>query len=320
VTRSILEIAIEAAERDATAPAPTTLFDTNTRIAKILRTAAKDIMRDYLTRSNWTGMSELSSTWVFAMQAGRYAYTMPPDFLRIIPGTEQRNGWPMGLLGPASPQQWAWWIHGGSASVAPHGWRIRNNLLWIDPTPQADELVAIEYVSRYPVVSAIQDGDINLSTTPLQINAPAVSRDGWLKLDDASLVQESNSANFKYDEEPGFDVGVWPKEPEEILKRIHLLSEREPAPQVRRAEFTADTDTPAFDDDYILSVGMTFHLQRALGLPYAERAAEYENQVEHKIATDAGGGRGFRLGNSGDTWDCWPLDANNDNGNTWIVS
>ena len=48
MARSILEIAQEAAERDKTAPAPAQLFGTNDRVARILRVAAKDTMRDLM--------------------------------------------------------------------------------------------------------------------------------------------------------------------------------------------------------------------------------------------------------------------------------
>lgn len=316
MARTILEIAQEAAERDSTAPAPTTLFNTNTRVAKVLLTAAKDVLRDYLRRSRSVGLSEFQSTWVFALQPGRYAYALPPDYLKMIPGTEQRNGWPMGLIGPASPQAWAWWLHGGSAAVSPHGWRIRNNVLWIDPTPQAEELIAIEYISRYPVVSEIRVGDFNLSTVPLQTNAPVVSRDGWLSLPDASLVSPQLEDDFEYGDEPGYDAGEWPLEPEEFLKRLIPISEQGPLPQVRREAFTADTDMPAFEDDYLLSLGMTWHLQRALGLPFAERANEYEAELQSKIAEDAGGARGFRIGGDCDNQiECHPIEAGR-----WMVT
>ncbi len=316
MARTILEIAQGAAERDATAPAPSVLFGTNDRIAKILRTAAHDVLREVLRSNRWQGLSEWHSTWVFALQAGRYAYQLPPDLLRIIPRTEQRNGWPMGLVGPASPQVWARWLSGAVTTPAPHGWRIKNNVLWIDPTPSADELVTIEYVSRYPVVSEIRVGDYDLSTKPPQTLAPVVPRDGWMKLEDDTLVSPTHAAdNFDYDDAPGFDDGKWDIEPHEILKRLSPQSASQPLPQVRRERFAADTDTPAVDDDFILSLGMTYHLQRALGLPYAERAAEFERELEVKLADDAGGARDFTLGGEGCDWPAVPLGDGK-----WMVS
>lgn len=300
MNRTILEIAQEAAERDATAPAPLQLFGTNNRISRILRQAAKDTLREYLRTSDWQGLSEFQSTWVFALQKGRYAYPLPPDFLRIIPRTEQRNGWPLGLVGPASPQAWAAWIYGGSAVAAPMGWRIRNNVLWIEPVPEKAELVAIEYISRYPVISEIREGDFDLTLDPPQTYAPIVPRDGHLSLPNDELVAVDDPDDFEYGTGPGFEDGEWPAESMEYLRRLNPLSNVEPLPEVRRPEFEADTDRPAFDDDYVLSLGMTFRLRRALGLPFAEHAAEYESELDMKAATDAGGARSFRLGNCGE--------------------
>jgi hypothetical protein len=295
--RTILEIAQEAAERDATAPAPARLFGTNDRIARILRAAAKDTVREYLRTSGWQGFSELHSTWVFSLRAGRYAYSLPPDFLRIIPSTEQRNGWPLGLVGPASPQSWAAWLYGGAAVSAPMGWRIKNNALWIEPTPTTDELVVIEYISRYHVLSDVKDGDIDFNAQPPQAVAPFVTRDGHLDLpNDDLLIGQSIDQSGTYGSSPGYDDGVWPTDPYEVLRRLHPGSTTDPKPEMRRPELTADDDRLAFDDDYVVSLGMTFRLRRALGMPFAEHAAEYEEEMAIKGATDGGSPRGFRLG------------------------
>lgn len=307
MARTILEIAQEAAERDATAPAPSQLFGVNNRIARILRLAAKDTFREYLRMSGWQGMSEVHSTWTFALKPGIYAYELPPDFLRIIPRTEQRNGWPMGLIGPASPQAWSEWLYGGQAVTAPMGWRIRNNVFWVDPTPATEELVCIDYVSKYPVVSDIRDGDFDLTVSPPMAVAPVVPRDGYITLTDANLTSEPSTTDGSYDEEPGYDNATWPKEASEILKRINVMSRVGPLPKVRRPEFTADTDKPAFEDDFLLSLGMTFRLRRGLGLPFAEHAAEYESEMEVKASTDAGGSRSFRIGSQDCASDVVPL-------------
>lgn len=314
--RTILEIAKEAAEREQTAPAPTSLFDTNTKVAKTLRIAAGDTMREYLTRLNWVGTSEFSSTWVFALRPGRYAYPLPPDFLRIVPNTEHRGGWPLGLVGPATPQAWAAWLHGGVAAPASMGWRIRNNAIWIEPVPTKLELVAIEYVSRYPVVSRIKAGDYDSSQTPPAAVSPFVPRDGHIDLPRELDITPPVEGEGHFDTAPpGYDVAVWGPETFEELRRIAVQSGIAPFPQVRRPEFKADDDQPAFDDDYPLSLGMTFRLRRAMGKDYAEVAAEYEAALEKKAADDAGGARAFRLGADGRHCDVVPLGGQN-----WLVS
>jgi hypothetical protein len=304
--RTILAIAQEAAERDNSAPAPTSLFASATKVAKLLRVAAKDTVRDYLTRSGHTGMSEFQSTWVFGLQPGRFAYPLPPDFLRMIPNTEHRGGWPLGLIGPASPQAWAAWIFGGAVTAVEMGWRIRNNAIFFEPVPRAAELVAIEYISRFPVVSRIREGDFDFSVSPPQALAPWVPRDGYQALNGLDITV-SPPGEMEFDGGPGWDIGVWGQEVWEVLRQISPTSAIAPYPEVRRPEFEHDEDRPVFEDDHLLSLGMTYRLRRGLGLDYAEAAAEYEIEMEQKLAHDAGGARGFRLGQDRPDYDTYPV-------------
>lgn len=315
MARTILEIAQEAAARDNTAPPPSSLFGNANRIARILRVALGDTMREILRTSAWQGLSEAHSTWVMVLKPGRYAYPLPPDFLRMIPDTENRGGWPMGLIGPATPQAWSAWVNGGAAVAAPMGWRIRNNAIFFDPTPTTEEVVTIEYVSKYPVVSPVLAGDYNAETPPDAV-PPAVPRDGYMDgtASEAVYAGTATGAEFAYGTAPGWDAAVWAAEFAEILRRINPLSLAQPAPQVRRPEFTADTDMPAFEDDHILSMGLTYRLRRALGLPYAEHAAEFEADLEMMIAADAGGARAFAIGRERGCDDVIPL-----GGGLWSV-
>ena len=314
MARSILEIAREAAQRDNTAPPPTALFGSNTKVASLLRVAAADTLRDYLRRSGHSGLSEFHSTWVFALQPGRYAYPLPPDYLRMIPNTEHRGGWPLGLVGPASPQAWASWIFGGAVTAVEMGWRIRNNAIFFEPTPSAAEMVAIEYISRFPVVSRIREGDLDTSVSPPACVAPFVPRDGHLDLSGLVVTPETEGV-ARYDETPGWDVGVFGAEVSEVLRQINPLSNRAPYPQVRRPSFEADDDEPALDDDHVLSLGMTFRLRRGLGLDYAEAAAEYEEELAQRLDHDAGGARAIRLGCGASDFDTYPV-----GGGKWLVT
>lgn len=312
--RTILEIAQEAAERDNTCPRPAALFGTNDRIARIMLVALKDTMRDIMRRTNWIGLSELHSTWVMALEAGKFAYELPHDFLRMIVNTEHRNGWPMGLVGPATPQAWSEWLAGGGSVAAPMGWRIRNGAIFIDPTPTAAELVTIEYISRYPVVSTIQSGDYDAATPPNAV-PPTVPRDGYIDGDASELVYDGTGTGFAYGTAPGWDAAVWTGELSDILKRINPFSLIAPLPQVRRPEFTADTDLPAFDDDHVISLGLTFRTRRGLGLPFASQESEYEEEINAKLNDDAGGARDFIAGRDRDELcETWPL-----GGGLWMV-
>ncbi|MCV6826004.1 MULTISPECIES: hypothetical protein [Halocynthiibacter] len=314
--RTILEIAREAAERDATAPPPSTLFGTNNRIARTLRNAAKDTLREYMRRCGSSGLSEFHSTWVFSIIPGRFTYQMPPDFLRAIPHTEGRFGWDLSFLGPATPQVWANWLLRRSHVTASMGWRIKNGVLFIDPVPRETALVSFEYISNYPVVSEIREGDYDLNADPINTIAPLVPRDGFLDVTDSAALNEMGaSSSFEYGEGEGYDDAEWDEGPFEILRRIDPNSEINPLPQVRRPEFTQDDDMPAFVDDYALSLGMTYRLRRALSKPYAEHAAEYEAELDAKESHDAGGARGFSLGRSGQCHGAVPLGAGK-----WMVS
>jgi hypothetical protein len=314
MARTILEIAVEAAERRNTAPAPTTLFGTNSKIAKLLRTAAKDTIRDYLTRTGHKGLSEFHSTWVFSLQPGRFAYPLPPDFLRIIPNTEYRGGWPLGLVGPASPEAWASWIFGGGVTAVEMGWRVRNGAIMFNPTPTAAELIAVEYISNYPVVSRIRDGDIDTAISPPQVNAPFVPRDGYISLEGLDVTPAIDGRG-RYDSIPGWDVAKYGAEASEVLRRLNIMSTRAPFPEVRRPEFADDADKPAFADDHVLSLGMTFRLRRGLGLDFIEEAAEYENEMAQRMDHDAGGARSIALGQGHADYGTYPLGAGN-----WLVT
>ena len=312
--RTILEIAQEAAERDNTAPAPVTLFGTNNRVAKALRIAAHDIIRDYLRTPDWQGQSEFTSTWAFAVQPGRYAYPLPPDFLRMIQNTEQRGGWPMGLVGPATPVTWARWLSGAAAVTAPMGWRIRNNLLLIEPTPAVAELVTIEYVSRYPVVSNVKSTDYDWTAKPPKAKSPYVPRDGHLDLPGYDVFAQLDDV-FQFDGGDGWDAAKWGEEVSEKLKALNPGSAIAPLPQVRRPFFTADEDLPAFEDDHLLSLGMTFMLRRSLGKPYVEHAAAYEAEMEAKQNADGSSGRDLYIGRGREPVGTIPL-----GGGKWLVS
>lgn len=315
MSRTILAIAKEAAERDNTAPPPAVLFGSDSKVARSLRTAATDTMREYLRRCPGQGVSEFTSTWVFGLQPGKFAYALPPDYLRMIPNTEHRGGWPMGLVGPATPQGWAQWIYGGASAPVEMGWTIRNNAIWIDPTPTNYELVTIGYISRFPVVSTLQVGDYDFTATPPRCNLPYVPRDGYMTLPGALELGHDPANEAAYDQPPGWDVAIFGPDVSDILRRIDPSSAVAPLPEVRRDAFVADTDKPAFEDDHLLSLGMTFRLRRALGKDYAEAAAEYEEEMEAKASADAGQARAFRIGQTVDSVDVLPLG----NGQ-WMVS
>lgn len=306
MARTILEIATEAAERRATCPPPPTLFGTNDRTARILRNAAHDVMREILRRSKYQGLSEFHSQWAFATVPGEFAYSLPPDFLRMIPNTEHRGGWPMSLLGPASPQMWSIWINGlGSGTTAEMSWRVRNNALFIEPTPAAEEILTIEYVSHWYVTRDVdQNTEVDWNATPAMLRPPLVSRDGYVA---AHVVDVTEADLARYEEEGYGDQ--WAEHFYDRYKRVdpETTDPNLPRAQIRTERFEADTDRCALADDHILSLGMTAKLRQALALPYAEDLAEFEEEMHAKIIDDAGGVREFRPGGTPSLPDAYPL-------------
>lgn len=297
MARTILAIAKEAAERDNTARPPVSLFgEANDRVARLLLIAATDTLRDFQRDTQVVGLSEFASTYVFTLEAGRYAYPLPPDYLRMIPGTENRANWPISLIGPVSPQVWAAWLSGAATAPAPAGWRIRNNALWIEPPPAERELVQIDYISRYPVVAPVTASMIEVANGGITVKAPLVPRDGAITENVQRVLFSEEFDGAPYSEVPGWDEAVWVEEVTEVLRRINLTSGVAPVPMARKEAFTADTDLPALADDHLLSLGMTFRLRRGLGLPYAEHADDYEAEKAAKRFSDAGGVRDFRIG------------------------
>lgn len=305
MARTIKELAVEVCDR-ATVNAPETLFGTNDRIARILRVAAKDTLRDIMRAAMKNGVSGFHSQWVFATKPGVYAYRMPPDLYKMIPGTEQRNRWPLGILGPVNPQTWSNWIAGLQYTAVPMGWRIKNNLIHFEPVPTQEEMVVIEYLSRYPVARDATDADLAPVGGYLQPISPLLPREGYIA--DGALDAVETTSGSKWGTAT-WGASVWGSTPRSELRRIPTSSSntRFPEYQVRAEEFTADTDTCAIDDDHIVSLGMTWRLRKGLSMPYAEVYDEYEREKDVFLANDASRGRTIVFGESGPHEEIAPL-------------
>lgn len=294
MARSILEIAKEVCDRALT-NSPTSLFENNDRSARILRVAAKDTIRDLMRDAMKNGATPFRSQWAFATRPNVYAYELPPDFFKIIPGTEQRDRYPLGILGPVSPQTWSNWITGMKVATVPMGWQIKNNLIWFEPTPAEAELVVIEYLSSWPVARDATDADlenVNGYLTPIE---PFVPRDGYITAAAMNALESQGGSKWG---EAEWGTAVWGTLPHEQVRRIPTTAKRNafPAYQVRAPEFTTDTDTTAFgNDDHLLSLGMTWRLKKGLNMPYAEERDEYEREKGVFLANDGSRGRTINL-------------------------
>lgn len=293
MAQSILSMAIDVCDRN-TVKAPTTLFDTNDKIARILRMAANDTVRDIMRSAMRNGLSGYKAQWVFSTKPGVYSYKLPPDFYRVIPGTEQRDRWPLGILGPVNPQTWSNWVSGLGYSAVPMGWRIANDLIHLEPIPTQTEAVVIEYMSRYVVMRAATDADLAPVDGRLEPIAPLVPRDGYLGTGALSAVQSGGSAWGT----ALWGTGVWGSTPEQEMRRIpaEVPATKHPEYQVRAERFTSDDDTSAMDDSHVLSLGMTWRLLKGMRKPYAEEKNEYEDEKDRFLGDDASQGRTIVFG------------------------
>ena len=313
MARSILEIATEVCDRETIA-CPSTLFGTNDKIARILRTAAKDTLRDLMRSAMKNGVSGFVSQWVFATKPNIYAYRLPPDFYKMVPGTEQRDRWPLGILGPVSPQTWSNWIAGTATTAVPMGWRIKNNLIHIEPPPSANEIVVIEYLSRYLVARDATDEDLEPVNGILQPISPLVPREGYIAPGSLEYVETTNPTVWG---SGIWGVSIWGTTPTYELRRIPGSSNNTSFPQyqVRAEEFASDSDTSALDDDHVLSLGMSWRLLKAMRRPYAEARDEFEREKEVFLANDASAGRDFIFGDDCPHEEVMPLGGDN-----WLVT
>ncbi|MEM8791026.1 MAG: hypothetical protein AAGE80_05380 [Pseudomonadota bacterium] len=302
-SRTVLELAQEAAERAGAAP-PSALYGSNDRIARRLRTGIKDVMRDLMRRSPRKGHSELVSKWTFTLNPGQFAYPLPPDYRAMVPDTEQRDRWPMGLIGPASAVTWARWLSGVIVPATPYGWRIYNGELYMQPTPEHSELVVIEYLTRFMVVknakntqdALVWSDDLNFAA------APFVPRDGEI-----SISEDYFTANY-----PGgawgeavWGTSTWGGATDEVYEdEIRQLPDQSGVRfDIRAVHPTADTDRLAITDDHVISLGLTYRLRKGLGLSYTDEMNEYTEERSVVFADDHGGARDIPLGGSGEHYD-----------------
>jgi hypothetical protein len=302
VARTILDIATEVCDR-VTVNVPSTLFGTNDNIARKLRVAAKDTLRDLMRGAMKNGISGFHSQWVFATKPGVYAYQLPPDFYKMLPGTEQRSRWPLGILGPVTPQTWSNWISGLQYTAVPMGWRIKNNLIHFEPPPTQEEIVVIEYLSRFPVARDATDADLAPVNGYLQPIAPLVPREGYIH-GDALDVVETTGPTWG---EAVWGTAVWGTTAISELRRIPTSSTKFPDYQVRAEEFTSDDDLCAIDDDHVVSLGMTWRLRKGLMMSYAEEYDEYDREKDVFLSNDGSTARTVVFGDTGPREEIAPL-------------
>jgi len=150
-------------------PAPTTLVGTTDvqigQLTALMNSSGNELMTYY----TW---EQFIKEWAWSTVDGQGDYALPADWLYFTDQTQwdRTNHWP--LLGPKSPQEWAW-LKGGLLAAAPKmRYRVYQDKFWLWPVPGATPFdMAMEYVSKNWVVTStpapdtpsdmvVADGDV----------------------------------------------------------------------------------------------------------------------------------------------------------------
>jgi hypothetical protein len=146
--RTLLSLAEEAAIR-AKLPVPATIVSNNEKVARQILVAANDTIREIrrmaANNDGW-GCQQVAGTVTTA--SGTQYYDLPSSYDALIPGANFINGNPMWFMGPTNPYNWRAEEAGVAVSTAPYRWRIKQNQIFIQPTPSSVMTLYFEYLSR----------------------------------------------------------------------------------------------------------------------------------------------------------------------------
>ena len=101
---------------------------------------------ELLTYYTW---EQFIHQWTWPTVNGQADYPLPTDWLYFTDQTQwdQTNHWP--LLGPKSPQEWAWLKSGQVAALPRMRYRVYQGKFWLVPTPGATPFtMSMEYVTK----------------------------------------------------------------------------------------------------------------------------------------------------------------------------
>lgn len=115
---------------------------------------------------NW---SHLTEEYTFNTADGTASYVLPTGFERFLHATgwDRTTAFPLG--GPFSAAQWQAVKARTATGAVVRPFRIRENLLYLYPTPTAVEAIYYEYISRYWVVSTGPDPDADSATAATDV-------------------------------------------------------------------------------------------------------------------------------------------------------
>lgn len=144
------------------------------QLLSLLNSAGNELFLYY----NW---EQLVREWLITTTAAT-DYPVPADLSHFTDQTQwdRSNHWP--LMGPKSPQEWAW-LKGSLVSTQPRlRYRIANDNLKIFPAPTVGLSLAMEYVSTDWVqsTSVAADPVYGANTSLVTLDADIVYYNPWL--------------------------------------------------------------------------------------------------------------------------------------------
>lgn len=159
------------------------------QLLSLLNSAGNELLMYY----PW---EQLTEEYTFNTVDGQADYDLPTDYKYFTDQTQwdRTNHWP--LLGPKSPQEWAWLKGSLVASLPRMRFRVQDNKFKLFPTPGSSSFeMAMEYVRCNWIVSAIPAPDT--PTAMIAADADVLQYDPWLLI---------KFVKFKFYELKGFNT------------------------------------------------------------------------------------------------------------------
>lgn len=139
---------------------------------------------------------QFATEWLFTTVNGQADYDLPADYKYFTDQTQwdRTNHWP--LLGPKSPQEWAW-LKGSLVAALPRmRFRVQNNKFKLWPTPSSPNFnMAMEYIKSNWL-------ETDIGGVPTEVDM--IAQDGDVLFYDPWLLVKF--IKFKFYELKGFDT------------------------------------------------------------------------------------------------------------------
>jgi hypothetical protein len=112
------------------------------QLRTLLKSAGRDMVRDF----EWP---QLRTRYNFTTVAAVASYTMPTDFNRWVNQTEWNTTSSIPLGGPLGPQGWELLQVFNLVGAVQMFFYTKGNAIYLTPTPQSANAIALQYVSDY---------------------------------------------------------------------------------------------------------------------------------------------------------------------------